>query len=61
MGNNRYLVAYYVAKKPINQAYLVRRFKKKLPEYMLPNVFMYLPALPLTMHGKVNRQALPES
>ena len=30
-----------------------------LPEYMLPSVFVQLPALPLTPNGKVDRNALP--
>jgi len=32
---------------------------KTLPDYMLPHSFVFLPALPKTPAGKVNRQALP--
>lgn len=32
---------------------------KHLPDYMIPSVFMFLPALPLTPNGKVDRKALP--
>ncbi|MEM7348276.1 MAG: amino acid adenylation domain-containing protein, partial [Chloroflexota bacterium] len=34
--------------------------KGKIPEYMVPAVFIWLEAMPLTPNGKVNRAALPE-
>lgn len=38
----------------------VRRFlKERLPDYMIPAIFVVMPAFPMTANGKVNRRALP--
>jgi acyl-coenzyme A synthetase/AMP-(fatty) acid ligase len=56
------LVAYVVPsqdEKPTVES--LRSFlMDKLPEYMVPAVFVNLDALPLTANGKVDRKALPE-
>ena len=36
-----------------------KALKQVLPDYMLPDVLMFLPSLPLTKTGKLNRFALP--
>ncbi|MCC5608950.1 amino acid adenylation domain-containing protein [Nostoc sp. CHAB 5834] len=58
-GNKR-LVAYIVAKNEQVSANELRRFlKEKLPDFMIPGVFVNLEVLPLTPNGKIDRRALP--
>ncbi|NQE37105.1 non-ribosomal peptide synthetase [Microcoleus asticus] len=59
-GDKR-LVAYVVASKELApSANELRHFlQEKLPEYMIPNAFLFLETLPLTPSGKVNRRILP--
>lgn len=42
----------------IEERLLRARLAAKLPEYMIPQSFAYLPALPRNRHGKVDRRAL---
>ncbi|BAZ22951.1 amino acid adenylation domain-containing protein [Kalymmatonema gypsitolerans NIES-4073] len=54
------LVAYLVTSNESVTTSQIREFlKQKLPEYMLPSVFVSLDILPLTPNGKVDRLALP--
>jgi acyl carrier protein len=38
---------------------LRKLLKQKLPEHMAPSEFVFLPTLPLTRNGKIDRSALP--
>jgi len=60
-NSDTHLVAYVVlAKGPMPPAGELRAFlKEKLPEYMVPYLYLFLDKLPLTRHGKVDRLALP--
>ncbi|MDP1603152.1 MAG: amino acid adenylation domain-containing protein [Legionella sp.] len=53
------LIAYYVSTKPVNTSLLKHHAEKYLPTYMVPGIFIALEAFPLTLNGKLDRQALP--
>jgi thioesterase domain-containing protein/acyl carrier protein len=59
-GDKR-LVAYVVANgetTPSNEE-LRTHLRERLPEYMVPSLFMMIDTVPLTQHGKVDKAALP--
>ena len=58
-GDNRYLAAYYVAEKDLDEEALRRHAAKFLPDYMVPAFFVRLEALPASPSGKIDRKALP--
>ena len=60
-GLSKRLVAYMVPwQQPMPSVTELRSFlKEKLPDYMVPSIFMELEDLPLTPNGKVDRRSLP--
>ncbi|MDI5978871.1 amino acid adenylation domain-containing protein [Amycolatopsis magusensis] len=54
------LVAYVITRSEgVSREDLNTHLLRSLPSHMLPNIFVFLDKLPLTPHGKVDRQALP--
>jgi amino acid adenylation domain-containing protein len=60
-AETRQVVAYLVPSDPAAPppAQLLRELRRTLPEYMLPGAIVWMPALPLTPSGKLDRRALP--
>lgn len=57
-----HLVAYIVCEKEKNAepSELQSFLEKTLPEYMVPRIFVFLEAIPLSANGKADRKALPK-
>jgi len=54
------IIAYLVHKSDLEIAGLRQYLKQHLPDYMIPNHFEKIDAMPLTPSGKADRKALPE-
>ena len=54
------LVAYYVSHSSIEPLSLKNYAAKKLPSYMIPDIFTPVKEMPLTRSGKIDRNALSE-
>jgi amino acid adenylation domain-containing protein/non-ribosomal peptide synthase protein (TIGR01720 family) len=61
-AGGKQLVAYLVARENEvpNADELRSNLERRLPAYMVPSVYLTLPAFPLTGSGKLDRQALPK-
>jgi amino acid adenylation domain-containing protein len=53
------LVAYYTAPASLVVTEIAQTLKRKLPDYMVPALFVHLGKFPLTPNGKLDRKALP--
>ncbi len=53
------LVGYVVSAEPVESGDLRDFLRDRLPEYMVPSLYLFLERFPLTPNGKVDRKALP--
>lgn len=58
-NEERYLCAYIVVNSKVEMSALREVLRGKLPDYMIPSIFLPIDKLPLTPNGKVDRKALP--
>ena len=57
----QYLIGYFTSKEPIDPEIIQGHLKRLLPEYMTPQFLVHLSAMPMTINGKINRQALTDN
>ena len=58
-NGRQYLVGYYTSDEYVDEKLLREFLSSKLPKYMVPNYFMRLDEIPMTVSGKTDRKALP--
>lgn len=56
----KFLALYYQADSAVNQHVIKAYLAEKLPEYMIPSVFMKVDQFPKTSSGKIDRKSLPD-
>ena len=57
---NPSLIAYYQAAEIIEHGEIRRFLKARLPDFMVPNLFVRIDNIPLNANGKIDRKALPK-
>ena len=60
MQEHKYLVGYLVAKDEGDQEQIKEHLGQFMPEYMIPQHYVYLEKLPFTSSGKLDKKALPD-
>ncbi|MCU0285732.1 MAG: amino acid adenylation domain-containing protein, partial [Acidobacteria bacterium] len=58
-GEDKLLCAYFTGTRELTAAELREFLALELPGYMIPSYFVQMDKLPLTINGKINREALP--
>lgn len=56
--HNKRLITFIVSTKKVDQNAIRKYLHEKLPAYMLPNEFIVLPKIPLTLNKKIDRTKL---
>ena len=57
---NKILVGYIVAKESFDKEKTATQLRSRLPEYMIPGIWVAIEQMPLTPNGKINKKALPK-
>ncbi len=60
VGRSKYLVAYIISERELANNEVRGYLLEKLPEYMVPAVFVPMALFPLNKNGKVDHKALPD-
>jgi amino acid adenylation domain-containing protein/non-ribosomal peptide synthase protein (TIGR01720 family) len=56
----KYLIGYLVTGSTYHKEEMIGYLKEKLPEYMIPGIWVTMESMPLNTSGKIDRKQLPE-
>ncbi|QJB31967.1 non-ribosomal peptide synthase/polyketide synthase [Chitinophaga oryzae] len=59
-AGSKILAAYIVSEERFDRERVIAVLKERLPDYMVPALFITLDKMPLTSNGKIDRKALPD-
>ena len=59
-NGEKYIIAYYIADKPIESQEFKDHLRAKIPEYMIPGYFLQVEKLQLNQNSKLDKKALPD-
>lgn len=57
-NDRKYIAAYYVSSKSIEEKYLRKSLQEFLPNYMIPTVFVKIQKIPINENGKIDYKSL---
>lgn len=57
---NKYLIAYYISEKKQDKSVLRNFLSQNIPDFMVPSHYIQIEKMPLTLNGKLDKNALPE-
>ncbi|KAB1158713.1 amino acid adenylation domain-containing protein, partial [Tenacibaculum aiptasiae] len=59
MGETKKLVAYLSGREKVDEAKVKMSLSTKIPDYMIPVVFVWMDSFPTNTNGKIDRKSLP--
>ncbi len=60
VGGDKQLVGYVVSENEFDEQEIQNSLRSKLPEYMVPQLWVRLDEMPLTNNGKIDKKSLPD-
>lgn len=57
-NENKKIICFYISREPIHEEDLIQILGRYLPTYSIPNLFIKIKEIPITLHGKLDKNKL---